>query len=227
MRNVRTVDLGVNTEVFRPEPDDAAATRSSLGIPPDSVLLLYVGRLAQEKNTQTLFKSFELLTRRRPGAFSFAGDRRWSAARTIAPAAGAHQFGHFACSIAPTRRNSRASTAPPICLCTPAFRRRLVLSRSRVRRAGPRSSAFAGATWTASFFTNRNRGREKTLPEALADAIEELSEKDLQALGASRIAVLRKDAMPGPVSSSSSFAFTVRSALTTTDPVTDEQTENL
>ena len=61
VENVRAVDLGVDVEIFRPQPDDAAVTRESLGIPPERGLLLYVGRLAQEKNTQTLFAAFELL----------------------------------------------------------------------------------------------------------------------------------------------------------------------
>jgi alpha-1,6-mannosyltransferase len=64
VENVRGVNLGVNTEVFRPEPDDAESTRYSLGIKPEQKLLLYIGRLAQEKNTQTLFRSFELLMQR-------------------------------------------------------------------------------------------------------------------------------------------------------------------
>ena len=66
VENVRAVDLGVNVEVFRPHPDDAAVTRESLGIPPGQCLLLYVGRLAQEKNTQTLFAAFEALARHEP-----------------------------------------------------------------------------------------------------------------------------------------------------------------
>ena len=69
VRNVHAVDLGVNTEVFRPQPDDAATTRKSLSIPPDCCLLLYVGRLAQEKNTQTLFAAFKLLVRQEPGRY--------------------------------------------------------------------------------------------------------------------------------------------------------------
>ncbi len=69
VRNVHAVDLGVNTEVFRPQPDDAAATRKLLNIAADCCLLLYVGRLAQEKNTQTLFAAFELLVRRDPGRY--------------------------------------------------------------------------------------------------------------------------------------------------------------
>jgi alpha-1,6-mannosyltransferase len=66
VENVRVVDLGVDVEIFHPQPDDTAVTRESLGIPSGRCLLLYVGRLAQEKNTQTLFAAFELLAEREP-----------------------------------------------------------------------------------------------------------------------------------------------------------------
>lgn len=66
VQNAHAVDLGVNVDVFRPQPDDVAATREALGVPPPSCLLLYVGRLAQEKNTQTLWAAFEELVRREP-----------------------------------------------------------------------------------------------------------------------------------------------------------------
>jgi alpha-1,6-mannosyltransferase len=69
VRNVRAVDLGVNTDVFRPQPDGIASTRESLGIRPERCLLLYVGRLAQEKNTQTLFAAFATLVRREPARY--------------------------------------------------------------------------------------------------------------------------------------------------------------
>jgi len=69
VNNIQAVDLGVNLEVFRPEPDDAAATRRSLAIAPHSCLLLYVGRLAQEKNTQTLFAAFAELVRSEPDRY--------------------------------------------------------------------------------------------------------------------------------------------------------------
>jgi len=67
--NVHPVDLGVDVDVFRPEPDDSSATRASLGIPAEQRLLLYVGRLAQEKNTRTLFAAFEALVNREPGRY--------------------------------------------------------------------------------------------------------------------------------------------------------------
>ena len=69
VRNVHAVDLGVNVDVFQPQPDDADATRRSLGMPTDGCLLLYVGRLAQEKNTQTLFQAFARIVQREPGRF--------------------------------------------------------------------------------------------------------------------------------------------------------------
>jgi len=69
VENVENIDLGVNTAVFKPEPGDADATRGQLGIPPARILLLYVGRLAAEKNTRVLFEAFELLNRRHPARF--------------------------------------------------------------------------------------------------------------------------------------------------------------
>ena len=69
VRNVRAVRLGVNTDVFKPVPGDGKATRASLGVGRDRKLLLYVGRLAREKNARTLFRTFELLHRRHPNEF--------------------------------------------------------------------------------------------------------------------------------------------------------------
>jgi len=65
LRNVRAVKLGVNTAIFSPTPDDRAETRRSLGIAEYRKFLLYVGRLAPEKNTETLFAAFEILANQR------------------------------------------------------------------------------------------------------------------------------------------------------------------
>ena len=69
VQNTRVVDLGVNTGVFRPDAGGEQATRNAHGIAADAVVLLYVGRLAYEKNTHTLFDAFALLANRRPSAF--------------------------------------------------------------------------------------------------------------------------------------------------------------
>ena len=55
-------DLGVDTKIFRPEAAEGENVRAELAIPADRVLLLYVGRLAQEKNTHTLFEAFQRLS---------------------------------------------------------------------------------------------------------------------------------------------------------------------
>jgi alpha-1,6-mannosyltransferase len=69
VHNVRVLSLGVNIDIFRPGKSDAEATRASLNLKPDRKFLLYVGRLAKEKNTATLFRAFEILQRRRPTEF--------------------------------------------------------------------------------------------------------------------------------------------------------------
>jgi alpha-1,6-mannosyltransferase len=58
--NVVLCELGVNTETFVRAPDKFA-TRTEFGIPHDRTVLLYVGRLAPEKNVKTLLEAFNLL----------------------------------------------------------------------------------------------------------------------------------------------------------------------
>ena len=69
VRNVRVLSLGVNTEIFRPDGSGTEAIRRSLGIRSGQKLLLYVGRLAKDKNTATLLRAFRSLQRRRPNEF--------------------------------------------------------------------------------------------------------------------------------------------------------------
>jgi len=54
-------DLGVDTTVFHPEPDPGENVRLKFRIRSDATLLTYVGRLAQEKNTHTLFRAFDVV----------------------------------------------------------------------------------------------------------------------------------------------------------------------
>lgn len=69
VENTVVTDLGVDVKTFRPGPGDAEETRERLGIPRDRCLLLYIGRLAPEKNTRTLFAAFDQLHRESPGRF--------------------------------------------------------------------------------------------------------------------------------------------------------------
>jgi 1,2-diacylglycerol 3-alpha-glucosyltransferase len=56
-------------------PGDGARFRGTFGIPTDRPLLLYVGRVAHEKNIEFLLHAFVALRRRRPGALlAIAGE---------------------------------------------------------------------------------------------------------------------------------------------------------
>jgi len=69
VRNVRVLSLGVKIETFHPDKSNGEVARESLGVDSNRKLLLYVGRLAKEKNTAKLFRAFEVLQRRRPNEF--------------------------------------------------------------------------------------------------------------------------------------------------------------
>lgn len=69
VERLHTVDLGVDAAVFVPDIPDRDQTRARLEIPPGARLLLYVGRLAPEKNVRTLFEAFSILHARCPGKY--------------------------------------------------------------------------------------------------------------------------------------------------------------
>lgn len=66
VERLSAVDLGVDADVFVPDIRDRAVTRKKLGISEDVRLLLYVGRLAPEKNVRVLFECISLLQARSP-----------------------------------------------------------------------------------------------------------------------------------------------------------------
>lgn len=67
INNTSTLGLGVDVEVFN--TNGAVADRAAIGVAPDARLLLYVGRLAPEKNTRTLCEAFEIVRRRCGGRY--------------------------------------------------------------------------------------------------------------------------------------------------------------
>ena len=68
VENVVPVNLGVDIKIFHPGPHDEER-RIELNVSPDQVLLLYVGRLASEKNLHTLVRAFGLLDDVMPGKY--------------------------------------------------------------------------------------------------------------------------------------------------------------
>jgi alpha-1,6-mannosyltransferase len=68
VQNAILAELGIDTDIFRPGKD-RDATRGRMEIPDDRFLLLYVGRLAHEKNVKTLFGAFGMLNVASSGRF--------------------------------------------------------------------------------------------------------------------------------------------------------------
>src|ERR1039458_2183296 len=54
---VYTVPNGVNLDQFRPDPESGARMRSALGISPSAAVVLYVGRVCEQKGSDTLLSA--------------------------------------------------------------------------------------------------------------------------------------------------------------------------
>ena len=80
VENVRGVNLGVNTEVFRPGPNDAESTRESLGVTPEQKLLALHRAIGAGKKHADAFSQFRNTRATLPGPFLSARDRRRRAA---------------------------------------------------------------------------------------------------------------------------------------------------
>ncbi|MFA6311140.1 MAG: glycosyltransferase family 1 protein [Sterolibacterium sp.] len=73
-KNVAVVSRGVDTELFNP-PRRSAALRATWGVQPQTLVVIYVGRLAAEKNLPVVVDAFAAIRKVRPDAkLLFVGD---------------------------------------------------------------------------------------------------------------------------------------------------------
>jgi alpha-1,6-mannosyltransferase len=170
VRNVHPVDLGVNTEVFRSEPDDARSTRESLGIPPERCLLLYVGRLAQEKNTQTLLAAFATLVRREPERYHLLviGDGlQGGALRKLQERVGAISWRQYCAGSEELSRFYRAADL----LVHPGVQETFGLTALESQACGTPVVGIRGSYMDRIIFSSQEHWGQENSAEALADAI--------------------------------------------------------
>jgi alpha-1,6-mannosyltransferase len=184
VRNVRQLGLGVNTEKFKPQPDDATVTRRSLGIAPGRTLLLYIGRLAGEKNTATLFKSFELLVRRHPDRFHLLaigdGPQRDQLRRLQAQTGSVTSIQYCTDSLQLARFYRAADV-----FVHPGTQETFGLVALESQACGTPVVGIRGSNLDRIILHEQESWAAENTPAALADAIEEFSAKNLPALGAS------------------------------------------
>jgi alpha-1,6-mannosyltransferase len=182
VENVRAVNLGVNTQIFRPDPNDAANTRYSLGVTPQQTLLLYIGRLAREKNTQTLFQSFELLARRRPSHFHLLviGDgAQRDLLRRLETETGAVTWIPYCTDSADLARYYRAADL----FVHPSTQETFGFVALESQACGTPVVGIHGSYMDRIIFHEQESWARENSPEALAEAVEKLSIDKLRELG--------------------------------------------
>jgi alpha-1,6-mannosyltransferase len=182
VRQVSPVRLGVNTNVFRvqPDEDESASPPSSLGR--DRTLLLYVGRLAPEKNTTTLFKSFALLARRRPGQFHLLvigdGPDRTQLRRLRAETESITWIPYCTDALELARYYRAADM-----FVHPGTQETFGLVALESQACGTPVLGIRGSPMDRLIFHEQEMWARENTPEALAVAIEEFSGRDLATLG--------------------------------------------
>lgn len=182
--NVRTVNLGVNIDIFNSAPDDGLSTRASLGVAPHQKLLLYVGRLAKEKNAATLFQAFELLQNRRAGEFHLLvigdGPQR-SQLEKLRERTGNISWLQYCTDSADLARYYRAADL----FVHPGVQETFGLVALESQACGTPVAGIRGSYMDRIIFHEQESWARENSPEALADAIEGLSAKKLSILGGS------------------------------------------
>jgi len=182
VRNVRSVRLGVNTGVFKPGPDDRAVTRQSLGVGRGQTLLLYAGRLANEKNIQTLIRGFELLRQRHQNKFHLfvVGDGpQRNKVQKLQRRIGSVSWISYCADSFDLARYYRAADL----FVHPGVQETFGLVALESQACGTPVVGIRGSYMDRIICHDQKSWARENTPEALADAIEEFSAKKLSALG--------------------------------------------
>ena len=180
--NVATVDLGVDPVVFRPSnrPEDSA--RPSLNLPPETRLLLYVGRLSPEKNTQTLFAAFHRLCRRLPGRYHLlvVGDgQQRRLVRALQKKTGAVTWEPYCSDRLQLARYYRAADL----FVHPGVQETFGLVTLESQACGTPVVGIRGSYMDRIVYSDLGFWAAENNPESLARAIDGMSRQDLRAIG--------------------------------------------
>ena len=182
VERTHTVDLGVDTEVFVPDVEDRAATRSKLEIPLDTRLLLYVGRLASEKNVRTLFEAFSLLHSREPGKYTLLcvgdGTQRSLVQNLRDETSAVHWL-----SFCPDPHELAAIYRAADLFVHPGVQETFGLVALESQASGTPVVGIKGSYMDRIIFTDQKQWAVENSPTALADAIERKFTQTLPAAG--------------------------------------------
>ncbi len=180
--NIVRADLGVNTEVFHPQLLSREDERRKHHLPTDRVLLLYVGRLAAEKNVNTLFRAYHHLHRQDPHRFHLLviGDGNCRAQlKKLRQDTGAVSWISYCQNSADLATLYRISDI----LVHPGLQETFGLVAVESQACGTPVIGIKGSYMDRIIFNDQDHWAPENTPEALANAILEISQMDLQNLG--------------------------------------------
>ena len=182
VQNIRVLSLGVNIDIFHPDRSNAEATRASFKADPNRKLLLYVGRLAKEKNTAKLFRAFEILHRRRPNDFHLLVIGDGSQRSQLGKLQERTKNVSWIRYCAEPRELARYYRAADL-FVHPGVQETFGLVALESQACGTPVVGIRGSAMDDLIFHEQTDWAQENTAEALANAIEEMSEKDLPRLG--------------------------------------------
>ena len=183
VQNIHVVKLGVNIDVFRPNDSDCEPVRRALGVEPGRKLLLYVGRLAKEKNTLKLLRAFAILNERHPGSFHFLVIGEGPQRKQLAKLQAQHANVSWIRYCAEPRDLARYYRAADL-FVHPGVQETFGLVALESQACGTPVVGVHGTAMDDLIFHDQRNWATENRAESLADAIERMSESDLRKLGA-------------------------------------------
>ena len=191
--NTEHLDLGVDTAIFKPLPlcsEERAETRAELGIPVGRMLLLYVGRLAQEKNTRTLFDAFERLHQAEPSRYHLLVVGDGLQRRSVLDLRAATGQVTWIGDPMEPRQLARCYRSAD-CFVHPGVQETFGLVTLESQACGTPVVGIRGSYMDRIIFSDQRHWAHENTPESLADAVRETCNGDLRATGAAASAAVR------------------------------------
>lgn len=182
VRNVRVLSLGVNIDIFHPDKCDEEATRASLNLKPSQKLLLYVGRLAKEKNTAKLFRAFEILQRQWPNEFHLLVIGDGSQRNQLRKLQARCKHVSWIRYCAEPRELARYYRAADL-FVHPGVQETFGLVALESQACGTPVVGIRGSAMDDLIFHDQENWAPENTAQALSDAIEQMSERELSPLG--------------------------------------------
>jgi alpha-1,6-mannosyltransferase len=188
--NTRLGELGVDTQLFcaNPGKDERRQVREALEIGEDKILLLYVGRLAPEKNVTTLFDGFMQLDETR---FSLVvvgdGTERRHLERLLERRRDVHWLPYQGDG----KQLARLYRAADL-FVHPGLQETFGLVALESQASGTPVVGIRGSYMDRIIFTDQAHWAAENSPGALADAIRTMAAHDLAAAGAAAAACVHR-----------------------------------